>query len=102
MADGSEVNWSSGKLSECVSLQEAVTRLQAGALEPGVTVDLGDGALAEFKEADAPDSFLARLLAHARLVGVAQAAEQSAVRGPVPLMVDSHAKALLDAIRNAR
>lgn len=102
MADGTEMDWSSGKALECVSLHDAIARLQAGSLLRGMGVDLGDGAIAEFNEADSPDAFLARLLAHVRLVGLAETAEQSTPGLPVAVSVDSHAKALLDAIKNAR
>lgn len=102
MADGSEMGWNSGKALECVSLHDAIARLQSGRLRPGIGIDLGDGAVAEFTESDSPDAFLARLLAHVRLVGLAETAEQSSPGLLVTVSVDSHAKALLDAIKNAR
>lgn len=104
MPDGAEMDWTTGKAVECVSLNDAIARLQAGDFLPGMSVDLGDGAIAEFSEADTPDAFLTRLLGHVRLMSLAETADQSSSSGAenTSVSVDSHAKALLDAVKNAR
>lgn len=102
MADGPKMDWNAGKAVECVSLEQAIACLHAGSFRPGIGVDLGDGAIAELNETDSPDAFLARLLAHVGLVALAETAEHSSPDLPVAVSVDSHAKALLDAIKNAR
>ncbi|MEM9739616.1 MAG: hypothetical protein AAF829_07080 [Pseudomonadota bacterium] len=102
MADGTDMNWTAGNVSECLSLEQAAERLRTGQLQPGTSVDLGEGAVATFAGGDSPEAFLGRLLAHARLIELAARADQCKAPALASVSVDSHAKALLDAIRNAR
>ncbi|MEL6663201.1 MAG: hypothetical protein AAFR33_09360 [Pseudomonadota bacterium] len=102
MADGAEMDWKAGKITECVSLDTAIAGLRAGTLAVGTSVDLGDGLIAEFGAAEDAAGLLARLEAHARLIDIALGEAQETPRAPATVSIDSHAKALLDAIKNAR
>jgi hypothetical protein len=102
MADGADMDWQSGKIIDCVALEDAIAGLKAGKLAPGTGVDLGDGVIVEYSGPEEASALLARLQAHARLIDVAISDSMEAAPVPCDVSVNSHAKALLDAIKNAR
>ena len=102
MADGSGMKISPEAASACSSLDAAIEQLSAGELDKPLSVDLGSGQIARFEKGDDVTAFLERLVAHRALLELAEANPGSTAPTASPLMVDSHAKALLDAVKKAR
>ncbi|MEM1104838.1 MAG: hypothetical protein AAGH87_00490 [Pseudomonadota bacterium] len=102
MADGSDVTWPASNAAPCMPLMEAISALKAGKLAPGTGIDLGSGSVVEYTGAGVASDLLARLEAHARLVAFCASAPQEQGAAPPPVCVDSHAKALLDAVASPR
>ena len=102
MADGSGMTITPEGAQACIDLDTAISRLEAGPLNAGLSVDLGSGQVARLEDTRDASAFLSRLKAHRHLLALAAGAESGAGPNAPALMVDSHAKALLDAVKKAR
>ncbi|MEO0466683.1 MAG: hypothetical protein AAF216_09085 [Pseudomonadota bacterium] len=102
MADGSGMKISPKSASACISLDAAIAQLEAGEASDPFSVDLGAGQIARIDPLDGGPAVLARLKAHRTLLALARARTNTPATKPSPLLVDSHAKALLDAVKKAR
>lgn len=102
MADGSGMTITPEGAEACIGLDTAISRLEAGPPDAGLSVDLGSGQVARLEEADDASAFLSRLKAHQSLLALAAGSEPGDRPDTPALMVDSHAKALLDAVKKAR
>lgn len=102
MADGSGMTITPEGADACIDLDTAISRLEAGPPDAGLSVDLGSGQVARLEDTRDAPGFLSRLKAHRHILALAASKEPGARPDAPALMVDSHAKALLDAVKKAR
>lgn len=102
MADGAELNWTDNQAIACAGISDAIAQLKAGTLAVGTQIEVCEGVTTLYTSPEEAAALLARLEMQVRLAGVAAEAAQTSSPHAPAIAVDRHAKALLDAIRNAR